>query len=59
MDKSKVKEGQRVSYKARTTSGVGKITGITLDANDSTWVIVFDKDKQVSYKLRPSQVERA
>ena len=59
MDKSKVKEGQRVTYKTRSTSGTGKITGVTYDDNNSMWVIVFDKDKKVSYKIRPSQVERA
>jgi hypothetical protein len=59
MDKSKVKEGQRVTYKTRSAAGTGKITSVTYDDNNSMWVIVFDKDKKVSYKIRPSQVERA
>jgi hypothetical protein len=59
MDKAKVKVGQRVTYKARTATGTGKVTEITHDANGSMWVVVFDKENAVEFKLRPSQIERA
>jgi len=59
MDKEKVKIGLRVTYKARTSTGTGKVTEITHDANGSMWVVVNDKENAVTFKLRPSQIERA
>lgn len=59
MDKTKVKVGQRVTYKARTATGTGKVTEITHDANGSMWVVIRDKENAATFKLRPSQIERA
>jgi hypothetical protein len=59
MDKTKVKIGQRVTYKARTATGTGKVAEITHDANGSTWVVVEDTTNKLTFKLRPSQIERA
>jgi len=58
MDKAKVKANQRVTYKARTATGAGKVTEIAHDANGSMWVTVFDKEKGVMFRLRPSQIEK-
>ena len=59
MDKTKVKIGQRVTYKARTATGTGKVTNITYDDNNSMWVVIEDKTNKVIFKLRPSQIEKA
>jgi hypothetical protein len=59
MDKDRVKIGQRVTYKARTATGTGRVTEITYDNNNSMWVTVGDKTNKATFKLRPSQIERA
>ena len=60
MDVAKIKEGARVSYKARVHSGTGKVTQVyrSPGGGPGWWVIVHDKDRNVSVTVRPSQVER-
>lgn len=53
---SKVKDGKRVRYQARKTSGTGKVIETYRAANNSWWAIVHDKARNASVTVRPSQL---
>lgn len=55
MDISNIKEGKRVSYKARGHAGRGKVIEVYRRYN-GYWVIVHDKARNASVSLRPSQI---
>jgi hypothetical protein len=55
MDISKIKEGKRVSYTARKTSGRGVVESI-YDTGRGKYVLVNDKTNKLKVAVRPSQL---